>query len=73
MSILDAIKQHKAKKNNTHEASDHMDKVVFERALMDLGIDRDTINDCLEESPALWPNFLNYFEVKYGNDSNSKR
>jgi len=68
MSILDDLKNHKAKRNNTHEASDQMDKVVFERALMDLGIDRDTINDCLEESPVLWPNFLNYFKCKYGND-----
>lgn len=68
MSILEKIKQHKAKRNNTHEAVDTMDKLVFERALIDLGIDRDTINDCLEESPVLWPNFLSYFDGKYGND-----
>jgi len=65
MSILDDIKATKAKRNNTIEASDLIDKVVFERALMDLGIDRDTIDDCLQESPLLWPSFLHYFEEEY--------
>jgi hypothetical protein len=62
MSILEALESHK--KKATKESGDFMDHVVFENALIELDVDRETIDECMEESPSLWDSFLNYFQYK---------
>ena len=62
MNIIESLESHK--KKATQESGEFIDRVVFENALIELEVDRETIDDCLEESPSLWDSFLNYFQYK---------
>jgi len=66
MDILEALKQQVVKSESERkflpDGSLSIHNAVFETALFRLGVDADTIADCLMEPVELRDGLLNYFE-----------
>lgn len=65
MSIRDLLAKHKPTQQT---GNDYIDRIVFKNALLDLGVETETISDCLLEAPDKWEGYLKYFEAKYEQD-----